>query len=343
MANIEAITTIGEGGITTPRRVATDAGTLGSMVVEQTPGEALEIDADPGSSNRPPASDAGGGGLLRTLSRGRSERLEAELDDRLAAMAPVTRTNGIAMVSPKGGVGKTTCTFLLGNLLASRLRLRVLAVDANRDFGTLASLTPDATRVQRSLADLLGDLGEVTSAAELLGYVSSLPTGLHLLAAPSSAEAMAEMTPHLYGELLDFLGSYYDVILLDLGTGIIDPLVQFGIRRADQTLLITSAEYVTTEKVLDTLRYLDSEGTEQSPDPGQLSMVLNRVPSGRSGDRHALEDALRGVGIGEHATIPHEERLHVMLDSGTYALEALPRPTRIAIKQLGATVAGRLI
>src|SRR5207247_3974918 len=33
--------------------------------------------------------------------------------------------------------GKTTSTFLVGNLLAGHLKLRVVAVDANPDFGTL--------------------------------------------------------------------------------------------------------------------------------------------------------------------------------------------------------------
>ena len=58
-------------------------------------------------------------------------------------------------MSPKGGVGKTTSTFLVGNLLATHLKLRVIAVDANPDFGTLARLAPEDRRCQRSLADLL--------------------------------------------------------------------------------------------------------------------------------------------------------------------------------------------
>jgi Mrp family chromosome partitioning ATPase len=121
---------------------------------------------------------------LRAVTTSTGEQREAELDAQLRTACRPTRTNTIAVVSPKGGVGKTTCTFALGNLLASHLRLRVLAVDANRDFGTLASLAPDKTRVERSLADLLADLDRVHSAPELSPYVSPLPTGLHVLAAP---------------------------------------------------------------------------------------------------------------------------------------------------------------
>lgn len=60
---------------------------------------------------------------------------EARLEARLARPATLTRSNVIAVISPKGGVGKTTATFLIGNLLASRLKVRAIAIDANPDFG----------------------------------------------------------------------------------------------------------------------------------------------------------------------------------------------------------------
>ena len=43
----------------------------------------------------------------------------------------------IAVVSPKGGVGKTTTTALLGSLLAFLRRDRVIAVETNPDWGSL--------------------------------------------------------------------------------------------------------------------------------------------------------------------------------------------------------------
>ncbi len=63
------------------------------------------------------------------------------------------------MISPKGGVGKTTSTFVLGNAVCSQVRLRAIVVDANPDFGTLGALAPDAAAVPRTLAELLAELG----------------------------------------------------------------------------------------------------------------------------------------------------------------------------------------
>jgi MinD-like ATPase involved in chromosome partitioning or flagellar assembly len=286
---------------------------------------------------------------MRTLATSEGERREQELDRALLEAPRATRTNTIAVVSPKGGVGKTTCTFLVGNLLAEALNLRVVAVDANRDFGTLASLAPDDARVDRTLADLLPHLDHIDSVSDVLAYVSQLPSGLHVLAAPEQAEVMAAMTPETYGDLLDLLGRFYEVVLLDLGTGIVDPLAQFGIRRADQALLVTTPEYVTADKVLGALRYLnaeagwDSGGVEESLNRKRLTVVLNRAPSERSGDRQVIESAFRRFGIGRHVTIPYDDRLRVMLDSATYSLAELDRSVRLPVKRLGVDVVDRLI
>jgi cellulose biosynthesis protein BcsQ len=90
------------------------------------------------------------------------------------------------VLSPKGGVGKTTSTFVIGNLLADRLRLRVVALDADADFGTLGALAPDPRRCGRTVADLLTDIEQVHTAADLRRYVSALASGLHLLTAPTT-------------------------------------------------------------------------------------------------------------------------------------------------------------
>jgi MinD-like ATPase involved in chromosome partitioning or flagellar assembly len=286
---------------------------------------------------------------MRSLVTSDGERREQGLDEALVNAPQATRSNTIAVVSPKGGVGKTTCTFVVGNLLAEALNLRVVAVDANRDFGTLASLAPDASRSDRSLADLLPHVDRIDSVSDVFAYVSQLRSGLHVLAAPEQAEVMAAMTPEAYGDLLDLLGRFYEVVLLDLGTGIVDPLAQFGIRRADQALLVTTPEYVTAEKVLGALRYLnaeagwDSGGSEESINRRRLTVVLNRAPSERSGDRQVIESAFRRFGIGRHVTIPYDDRLRVMLDSATYSLDSLNRETRLPVKRLGVEVVEKLI
>ena len=283
-----------------------------------------------------PGRNGAGGRLRRHVQRllvSQGEREEAELERRIRTQPGVTRPNTIALISPKGGVGKTTSTFAVGNLLAGHLKLRAIAVDANPDFGTLARLAPDDRRSDRSLADLLDDAERLNTAAALGAYVSRLPTGLHVLGAPQDAELTASLGPQRYGELVAFLASFYEVVLLDLGTGVAGPLARFAIERADQAVLVTTPEWVTSSVVLEALAHLQHDRT---------TVALNKSHL-RSADLRAIEERFRAEHLHRAVTIPYDERLATMLDSGTYTLEALQQRTRFALKRLGLAVADQLV
>lgn len=247
------------------------------------------------------------------------EREEAALERRLRSHPGVSRCNTIAAISPKGGVGKTTTTFLLGNLLCTHLRMRVVAVDCNSDFGTLASLAPGTSRVERSLADLLADIDGVRTAADLRPYVARLPSGLEVLGSPEGAGETVGATAQAYGDLLAFLAQFYEAVLLDLGTGIAHPLARLAIERADQLVAVTAPEWVTADNVLGSVRHLHHE---------RVTLVINQAREGGTGFRSVA--------------LPRDERLGTMLDTGTYSLDALRPDTRMAVKRLGLAVAEQL-
>jgi Mrp family chromosome partitioning ATPase len=267
------------------------------------------------------------GALARLRRRGqrlmvlRTERDEAELERRLLDHPGVTRANLIAVMSPTGGVGKTTCTFVLANLLATHLKLRVIAVDANPEFGTLAQLAPDGRRPAKGLAELLDDADRIHAVAELGPYLTRLPTGLHLLAAKHDPGDAARLGPHRYGELVAMLACFYEVVLLDLGPGMVSPLATFAARRADQVVLVTTPDRVASATILDAVAHL--------PRPDRITVAANRASN--------VETWLRAA-----IAIPPDEHLAAMLASRTYTLGRLEPRTRLAIKCLGVAVAKRL-
>lgn len=63
----------------------------------------------------------------------------------------------------------------------------------------------------------------------------------------------------------------------------------------------------------------------------------------RSPDVRAIEARFRAEHLHRAVTIPYDEQLATMLDSGTYTLDALERPARPAIKRLGLAVAEQLV
>ena len=240
------------------------------------------------------------GALARLRRRGqrlmvlRTERDEAELERRLLDHPGVTRANLIAVMSPTGGVGKSTCTFVLANLLATHLKLRVIAVDANPEFGTLAQLAPDGRRPAKGLAELLDDADRIHAVAELGPYLTRLPTGLHLLAAKHDPGDAARLGPHRYGELVAMLACFYEVVVLDFGPGMVSPLATFAARRPD------CARHDTRPRRLGHHPGRRRAPASARPDHRRCQPGEQRRDLAPRGDRHSPRRASR-----RHAREPH--------------------------------------
>jgi MinD-like ATPase involved in chromosome partitioning or flagellar assembly len=129
------------------------------------------------------------------------------------------------------------------------------------------------------------------------------------------------------------LGTFYEVVLLDLGTGVAGPLARFAIDRADQVVLVTTPEWVTSTVVLEALSYVRHDHT---------TVAINKAATG-SLSVDTIEDRFRAEHLRRAVTIPFDERLATMLDSGTYSLDALGRRTRLAVKRLGLALADQLV
>jgi MinD-like ATPase involved in chromosome partitioning or flagellar assembly len=274
----------------------------------------------------------------------KGDREEADLERRLRGAGEPTRGNVIAVASPKGGVGKSTCTFLVGSTLATRRGLRVVALDADHDVGTLDLLVPQ-NGSRRTARQVLRDLDTIDSAAQLAPYMAVHPSGLHILAGPAgSAAELAELAAG-YGTLVGLLERFYDVVLLDLGTGFANPVARFALRRADQALMVSGSDYIGSTRVaMATARLLDPAGPARLR-PDRFTVVVNRLRGTRdaAAKLYALQSACREAGARAIVALPEDAQLAAMLDTGTYSLGPLARGTRIAIRELALNAAQRLV
>ena len=260
-----------------------------------------------------------------------AERKEVLFERRLLEIAAPTRPKTIVIASPTGGVGATTVSFLLGNLLASRLGLRVVAVDPGPEPGTLAKLARRGHRGDRSLADLVRDAGRLRSASELRMYATSLPTGLHVLAAD---RRLSGLTAAGHERLVDLLTRFYDIVILDFPAAGTRGLLRFALERADQLVLVSNPQWIAARSVLDAIPSLPHE---------RATLVLNKARPPRDAGQSAIVRRLGDETPDAALLIPYDRRLAAMLDSGTYTLEALARPTRVAVKRLGLAVAEQFV
>jgi MinD-like ATPase involved in chromosome partitioning or flagellar assembly len=180
----------------------------------------------------------------------------------------------IAMISPKGGVGKTTVTALLGSMLAMIRRDRVVAIDANPDFGSLGRiLTANHHVYVDDLAEVLDDPQlTVTALDQNLGRTAH---GLMVLPAPVDPTRMEWLDQGVYARIIERLRQMVGVILLDCGTGLHDPASRAAISAADQVVLVSDPDPTTASLVESAAGVLSQQGA-------RIWLVVNKVPRGRS-------------------------------------------------------------
>ncbi len=175
-----------------------------------------------------------------------------------ACCTPCPEGRRVAVISRKGGVGKTTTTLMLGHTLAAVRPDRVLAVDGNPDAGTLGHRV--ARQTDATVIDALADVGTIQGYPQARGLTSQAPSRLEVLASPEDPHASRALRGEDYQAVLAEMERHYNVLLCDTGTGITDD-ANLGILDAvDQIVLVTGTGLDTARAASMTLDWLQSNG-----------------------------------------------------------------------------------
>ena len=111
----------------------------------------------------------------------------------------------VAVLSRKGGVGKTTVSMLLGMALASIREDRVVAIDANPDRGTLAERITKTT--EETVRDLVNHAAEIQAFSDFQRRVSRDETRLDVLASDTNPNLQEEFGADDYDTVADLAAS----------------------------------------------------------------------------------------------------------------------------------------
>jgi MinD-like ATPase involved in chromosome partitioning or flagellar assembly len=160
----------------------------------------------------------------------------------------------VAVLSLKGGVGKTTTTVGLGSTLASLRGDRVIAVDANPDRGTLS----DKVRLETAatVRDLLNERGQIERYADVRAFTSQAPSRLEVLASDRDPTVSVAFSEDDYCQVSRVLEHYYSVCLTDCGTGLLHSAMAGVLRLADQIVLVSSPSVDGARSASATLDWL---------------------------------------------------------------------------------------
>jgi MinD-like ATPase involved in chromosome partitioning or flagellar assembly len=252
--------------------------------------------------------------------------------ERMVTEAPLRRCITIAVVSPKGGVGKTTLSILLGETLCGLRSEQILALDGDGDYGSLGRVSQIASgapakRDDQMFAALAG--GAVTFA-ELNRTLWALPGGLRIVPSPRDPAAMARADRAAYTRAIGNLQRLCSVLIVDCGTGLGQPGVQAAILASDQLVLVTDASGATASLAVEAFALLERSGR-------QITVAGNRLRRGRAFDEDlARLDASfpRAAGL---IGIPDEPEATRAL-AGDLQVGQLARPLRQGVIELAAAL-----
>ena len=187
---------------------------------------------------------------------GRSERRERELV--VTATTPIATCRRVAIVSRKGGIGKTTTTLMLGHTFSLYRRDRVIALDANPDAGSLAYRVHRET--DATVTQLLRASERLRRYSDMRSFTNQASTRLEVLASDDDPTISVALGEPEYRQVLNVLEHHYNLILMDTGTGILDSATQGILRMADQIVVCAAPGIDASRASSLTLDWLDEHG-----------------------------------------------------------------------------------
>ncbi|OLT88340.1 ATPase [Mycobacterium syngnathidarum] len=238
----------------------------------------------------------------------------------------------IALMSLKGGVGKTTITATLGATFASIRGDRVVAVDANPDRGTLSQKVPLETAA--TVRHLLRDAEGIERYSDVRAYTSQGPSRLEVLASESDPAVSEAFSSDDYLRALEVLERFYSLVLTDCGTGLMHSAMSAVLSKADVLVVISSGSVDGARSASATLDWLDAHGHQ---DLVRNSIAVINAVRPRSGkvDLSKVVDHFsrrcRAVRL-----VPFDPHLE---EGAEISLDRLKPGTREALIELAAVVA----
>jgi MinD-like ATPase involved in chromosome partitioning or flagellar assembly len=245
---------------------------------------------------------------------------------------PLRGSYRIALLSLKGGVGKTTIAATLGSTFAAVRGDRVVAVDANPDRGTLSQKIPLETTA--TVRQLLHDAKTIERYSDVRRYTSKGPSGLEVLASETDPAVSEAFGADDYSRALAVLERYYGLVLTDCGPGLLHSAMSSVLENADVLIVVASGSIDGARSAAATLDWLDAHGHEALV-RNSIAVINGVRPRTGKVDMSKVIDHFsrrcRAVRL-----VPYDAHLE---EGAEISLEQLRRPTREALTELAAVVA----
>ena len=209
----------------------------------------------------------------------------------------------IAVVSGKGGTGKTSFTALTGTALA-QMGHRTLVMDCDVGLRDLDLALGLADRALMDFSDVVAGRATLEEAAVQHHRVGNL----YLLTAPLTTETA--VSAESMSRLMDEVRGQFDFCLLDAGAGLGDSF-RLATANVDRIIVVSTTEPSCLRDAQRTVMELHDFPA------GKLHLVVNRLRRRLLKSLRAnLDDAMDAAGLPLLGVIPEDEDLPVLLGQG---------------------------
>ena len=212
----------------------------------------------------------------------------------------------MAIVSGKGGVGKTMIASNLGVVL-SRMGKKTVILDLNFQ----ARSADLALGLESGVIYDIGDVLEGTCRLRQALVRHKEFEGLAVMEPPIAKES-CQIGPIEVKVLCEKLSEIFDVILLDLAAGA-DEAFEGIISLAQRILVVTNQDPSSVRAVECLLKKMDKRGTKKK------KLLVNQVKMKLTerGYLTSVEDIAELLGIELCGVIPYDEHIHVAFNNGS--------------------------
>lgn len=237
----------------------------------------------------------------------------------------------IAIVSGKGGTGKTSLTALIGASMALQGR-HTLVLDCDvglRDLDIALGMTD---RVLMDFCDVAAHNVELENAVAQHPVLKNL----ELLTAPVTRMAALPGDDGIR-ELLDEVRKRYDYCLIDAGAGL-GQSFQLATQHADRAVVVSTTEPSCLRDAQRTVMELNSYPS------GRVHLIVNRLRRRLLRSLRAnIDDAMDAAGLPLLGVVPEDDELPVLLAKGKVEKFSYYSPARRATKNIARRLMGEKV
>lgn len=270
-------------------------------------------------------------GSAHTINLGAGGYEQALLDDQKLIASNIPGNYQVAVLSVRGGVGKTAVTVGLGTAFAKYRTDQVIAIDANPTYGKLARrVDPKATS---TIKEFYAD-PHITGYPMARRHTAKNAQGLEALASNQNVANRFELTPAVFSAALQKTKRFYQLALVDCGPEIEHQVMNAVINSADALVIVGTMNFDGAEAAETTINWLSSRGKHELLKRSVL--VLNDIYNNATKQFTEKVEQTLGTHVGAVATIPWDTHVR---DSAVMDWDALRKPTARAYISVAATLA----